>query len=276
MMGKNFKIAIGVLVIAVIATETGILAHGNLVRRQKEAEILELQSETEDLAKQLEELESQMDELTGKKEYLDEGFNYLAIGNSITIHKINNYWWNECGMAATKPEKDFVHLVVDYLEQNHDKVCYYAVSFKVWELLENDRGETYSVIDPYLNKRLDLITVQLGENVYETETFESDFEELVTYIKEKAPDAQIVVVDDFWTYEDRAEIKKRVAKKMKVSFASLEEIKEDEETYRCGKGTVVYGADGEKHTVEHEGVLGHPNDKGMKYIAEAIIDVLDE
>lgn len=275
-MGKRLKIAIGILVITVIVAEAGFLIYEKRVERQKDAEILAWQTETENLVAQLDDLESQMDELTGKKEYLDDGFNYLAIGNSITVHKITNYWWSECGMAVSKPEKDFVHLVVDYLEKEHDKVCYYAVSFKVWELLENDRGETYSVIDPYLNKRLDLITVQLGENVYDTETFESDFEELISYIQEKAPDAQILVIDDFWMDEERAAMKKRVAKKMKVTFVSLDEIKEDEETYRCGKGTVVYGDDGEKHIVEHEGVAGHPNDKGMKYIAEAIIDVLDE
>ena len=30
-----------------------------------------------------------------------DDYNYLAIGNSITIHPLNEYWWNECGMAAT-------------------------------------------------------------------------------------------------------------------------------------------------------------------------------
>ena len=43
--------------------------------------------------------------------WTNEGFNYLAIGNSITCHGITDFWWNEAGMAATTKEKDFVHLV---------------------------------------------------------------------------------------------------------------------------------------------------------------------
>ena len=38
-----------------------------------------------------------------------ENYNYLAIGNSITLHGINDYWWNECGMAASTLENDYVH-----------------------------------------------------------------------------------------------------------------------------------------------------------------------
>lgn len=34
-------------------------------------------------------------------EWDSENFNYLAIGNSITKHPINDYWWSECGMAAS-------------------------------------------------------------------------------------------------------------------------------------------------------------------------------
>lgn len=43
--------------------------------------------------------------------WTNAGFNYLAIGNSITCHGITDFWWNEAGMAATTKEKDFVHLV---------------------------------------------------------------------------------------------------------------------------------------------------------------------
>lgn len=41
-----------------------------------------------------------------------DDYNYLAIGNSITIHQLNEYWWNECGMAATTAENDYAHIDV--------------------------------------------------------------------------------------------------------------------------------------------------------------------
>ena len=53
-----------------------------------------------------------------------DDYNYLAIGNSITIHPLNEYWWNECGMAATTVENDYVHLVASALDAN-----YYAYNF---------------------------------------------------------------------------------------------------------------------------------------------------
>ena len=71
-----------------------------------------------------------------------DDYNYLAIGNSITIHQLNEYWWNECGMAATSADKDFVHIVTSTLDAKS-----YAYNFATWELMGHDRGETLSLLD---------------------------------------------------------------------------------------------------------------------------------
>lgn len=47
---------------------------------------------------------------------INNEFNYLAIGNSITQHGICDYWWNKHGMAASKEDKDYVHLVKNGIE----------------------------------------------------------------------------------------------------------------------------------------------------------------
>ena len=46
--------------------------------------------------------------------------------------------------------------------------------------------------------------------------------------------------------------------------------------YKCGMGTTVYDDEGKPHIVEHEGVAGHPGDKGMKEIADKVINCIDE
>lgn len=49
-------------------------------------------------------LTNQINELKQKNEFIKRcgsGYDYLAIGNSITVHSECNFWWNECGMAAT-------------------------------------------------------------------------------------------------------------------------------------------------------------------------------
>lgn len=42
---------------------------------------------------------------------INNEFKYLAIGNSITQHGICDYWWNKHGMAASREDRDYVHLV---------------------------------------------------------------------------------------------------------------------------------------------------------------------
>ena len=206
--------------------------------------------------------------------YSDTLFNYVAIGNSITKHSINDYWWNEVGMAATSREKDYVHLITSHLEDLYGDVCMNALNYSVWEMQATDRAETYQLLDYYLDNRLNLVTIQLSENVNDMATYETDFEELIRYIQECAPNAQIIVIDDFWNSDDKSNLKEKAAQNTGVDFVSLSEIKGKQE-YQCGMGTTVYDSDGQEHIVDHEGVALHPNDKGMKYIADAVISVIE-
>lgn len=59
-----------------------------------------------------------------------DSFNYLAIGNSITRHGINEYWWNENGMAATTLDNDYVHQFSSLLhKQISEPIVLYAYNF---------------------------------------------------------------------------------------------------------------------------------------------------
>ena len=174
-------------------------------------------------------------------------------------------------MAATSPENDYYHIVVNHLKEEKDDVSSNVYNFSIWETLYTDRAETLEVLDYYLGESLDLITVQLGENAQNLDTFESDFEYLINHIKEKCPSAEIIVIGDFWESENRDDMKKKAAEKCGVKYISLNEIKDNNE-YQCGMGTEVYGEDGKAHIVEHSGVAAHPNDKAMKFIADKIIE----
>ena len=209
-----------------------------------------------------------------KDVFSDDAYNWLAIGNSITLHGIADYWWvSDRGMAATSAEKDYVHIVKDYLERTKGKVNSYIFTYVIWEGQSNDRAETLCFLEPYLDKRLDLITIQLGENASNIDTFREDFSELIKYIRQRVPNAQIIIVDDFWENNERSEIKKSVAQEFGLSLADLSDIQGDQ-SYFCGMGTVIYSEDGQEHVVDHEGVAQHPGDRGMKYIADRIIDLI--
>ena len=224
---------------------------------------------------QIQELSSEVTLLKSKAETVnvkwnDEGYNYLAIGNSITRHGYADYWWDDDrGMAASEDSKDYVHLIEAYLKENGKNVTMNTENLAAWETNGNDRAEFLELADPYLYEGLDLVTIQLGENASNLDTWEKDFEELISHVKEKCPTAQIIIVGDFWSNGNRDSDKETAAKAQNVTYISLDGIKENEEYY-AGLGTKVEGKDGKTHVIEHDGVAKHPGDKGMAAIAERI------
>ena len=199
-------------------------------------------------------------------------FNYLAIGNSITSHEVCNYWWSEYGMAATSKDNDYFHRTIKGFEKSMSggvNAC--AVNFSEWEVLSHDRSQQLKRIKPYLNPMVAMVTVQLGENISSLSTFETDFRELLSYIRGNAPQAVIVVIGDFWNPNGpRAMIKKRVAATEGFGFIDLSDIGDNKE-YMCGLENKVCGDDGKMHIVKHEGVAKHPNDRAMDVIANRIM-----
>lgn len=115
--------------------------------------------------------------------FADESYNYLCIGNSISKHTITDFWWNKNGMAASTLDKDYYHRVVDYLKQHHEKVNSEVVNLAVWEVQSHDRAETLMFFKPYLSDKSDLVSIQLGENASNIDTFKQDYIELINYIK---------------------------------------------------------------------------------------------
>ncbi len=132
----------------------------------------------------------------------------------------------------------------------------------------------YPLLNGLSSEELDLITIQLSENALDLSTFELDFEELIRYVK-KALDAQVLVVGDFWDQENKDEMKKQACEETGAEFIRLNEIKGVDQ-YQCGMNTAVYDSDGGPHTVEHLGVVKHPGDTGMKWIADRLIEVVKE
>ena len=272
-----------VLIVLLIITIVTILAiFNNKIEKLEEQEELKidqielLSEKNEDYEKQVSDLQKEITNLefsmNGKVEYAEDGFNYLAIGNSITWHEKCEYWWNEIGMAASKAENDFFHLVTKYLEEKNENVKAYAFKYSNWELQNWDRAGTYTLLKSYLSPEIDLITIQLSENATELSTFESDFIDLIEYVRLKCPDAQIILIDDFWD-DDKSEMKRNVASICNVDFVDLTEIRGDSE-YQSEIGTVVYGDDEQEYIIYHNGVATHPGDKGMKYIADKVIEFI--
>jgi len=200
-------------------------------------------------------------------EYSDEAFNYLALGNSLTlIPSIGR------GICSTQMDNDYFNLVVKELKTKHNNIVAYPVNYAPWERYSKQRNKTYDIIDVYLVDKLDLVTIQLGENASDITTYEKDLEDLVDYIREKAPKAVIVIIGDFWSQE-RNQLRLEAAKNKDCLFADLSEIIGDKK-YQSKTGTLYYLSDGTMDTVT-EAQRTHPGDKGMEYIAQKIINLLE-
>ncbi len=199
-------------------------------------------------------------------------YTYLALGNSITKHAKCDYWWNECGMAASAAEKDYFHLIASRLETEYGELRAAAYNFSAWEITAADRAQTLLTLDSYLAVKPDLITLQLSENVTDMTDFASDFRYMLDWLSEKCPDSVIIVIDEFWDAV-KSGIKKDICSEKGILFADLSEIRGVKE-YQSDIGAIVYDDSGEPHTVNHMGVAGHPGDKGMQYIAESVLALL--
>ena len=128
------------------------------------------------------------------------------------------------------------------------------------------------MLQQYLSFRPNLITLQLSENAQNIATFGKDFAELVEEIRRSVPDAELILIGDFWN-EEKSKIKRKLAESLNIPFVDLSRISDVK--YMCQLGSYVWGDDGKVHEVYHEGVSMHPGDNAMEYIAKAIIHCIE-
>lgn len=201
---------------------------------------------------------------------------YIALGNSITCNEIDeSLWWGSWGMAATSEEKDYVHLLARWLgNQTIKEVNTTVLDLKEWELAKN-RDEVLADYAKYFDENTNLVTIQTGENITENkESLNQDYSNLVKYIKEKAPNAQILMMGEMlWPSEDIEAAKKAACKEHGITFVEMTTFLNGyESSYKSALDGEVAGADGKKHKITNEVVAAHPNDAGMECIYQTLIN----
>lgn len=190
------------------------------------------------------------------------------------MHGICDYWYEEYGMAASRIGNDYVHKVVENLAKENN-VEYFINNFYMWETTENDRTQLLPMLNSILKANMDYVVIQLGENISNSNCFESDYEELIKYIEKKCPKAKIISVGNFWENTEIDAIKEDVSVKRGISYVSLDDIQNDIR-YSSKIGESLFLSNGQIEEVTHEGVANHPNDEGMKKIAIGILKALEK
>lgn len=183
------------------------------------------------------------------------GIKILFAGNSITKHapKPEAKWFNDCGMAASCLEKDYVHLMVEMIKKYDPNVA-----FGIAQVADYER-EFYtrpSVIEDYIPAAefdADIVIMFFGANVpkdYDTmekpeRTFEDAFEKLRNLISNNGK-AKVFVSEGFY----------------------IRPVLEKEKLAVCARTGDPYIYMGDLQTREDtHGRYNHPSDLGMSEIA---------
>ena len=202
-------------------------------------------------------------------EIVDNGgkLNVLFVGNSITFHgeKHDIGWFNNWGMAASAKENDYVHVTVKLLEEKFGKINYCVANCGKWEINYFDEH----IIDNWQAPRdfgADVVIIRLGENsVHAKDKFSEvpyaeRYAEMVKFFAVK-PTAKIITTGMFWRHDYLSKEIEKAAKENGFIYVPLEDLGDKEENMAIGQ-------------FEHKGVAMHPNDLGMRRIAERIFNAV--
>ena len=201
----------------------------------------------------------------------EPGKKVLILGNSITLHSPapNIGWTGNWGMAASSEDKDYVHLLLADLEKAWGE----RPQSKVRNIADFERGYATFDASAKLAEELafnaDVVILAIGENVPELTTaeakaaFSQALVKLLKTFKSRGIPA-IFVRSCFWPNQAKDEILSKACDEVGGKFIDISTM---------GKDPAMKASAERK--IEHVGVAGHPGDKGMRAIADAVFAAID-
>lgn len=193
------------------------------------------------------------------------GLRVMFVGNSITRHgilpKIGWHW--DRGMASSSLEKDYVHLLVNKINETNPDATYCICQAANWERNYKNGSEYLCQYEKARDFKADLIIFRLVENCpkldFDKEIFYKEYQNLIDYLN-PTKKAKIILTTGFWkSICDETIIK--VAEERGYPCVWLGDLGEQDEMKAIG----LY---------EHSGVANHPGDLGMQTIADLIAEKL--
>lgn len=192
----------------------------------------------------------------------DAPIKILIVGNSITRHgpKADIGWNYDWGMAASAPEKDYVHRLYAMLTESEKNVYMRVRQAAYWE--RNFRScDCLSAFDDEKAFGADIVIFRLGENVVEQDFpyLKNAIKDFTDYICPKG--ATTIFTTCFWKNQGRDQAILEAAKEL--SFPCVDIACTEDRMMALGQ-------------FEHKGVAGHPSDYGMEIIAKKIFECISK
>lgn len=184
----------------------------------------------------------------------------LVVGNSITRHGplAEIGWENDWGMAASAPEKDYVHRLYAMLCDAGQDVFMRIRQCSYWE----GNFDKEDILSEYDEERMfdaDVVVFRLGENVRSQDqaALREGLERFAAHI---CPSGKILFVTCFWDNPFVDEVIRAVAN-ARGDTCLNGFLAHDDKNMALGQ-------------FWHEGVSIHPSDEGMEKIAKLIFERL--
>ena len=180
----------------------------------------------------------------------------LVIGNSILRHSPapNLGWYGDWGMAASSPEKDFLH-VYESLLQTSDMYKSVEVSSKNLAVWENDFNYNLNNFQDLNTQNYDILIVRLGENVANIPNYYAALNAMINFFKTEK--TKVIITGIVWDNDQVENVQKQVALENDYEYIPFDVFKTDPLNYSWG-------------LFESGPVAAHPSDLGMKNIAELL------
>lgn len=190
-----------------------------------------------------------------------KGRRVMFMGNSITLHGINEGigWHGEWGMAASKEENDYVHILMNKFREVDPDVAFCICQVSRWEMDYLNGSERHNQYESAREFGADVIVARFIENCphkdFDGEIFKKEYESFIDYINIKG-NARIVLTTGFYPHPGD-EVVLEIAQERNYPCVTIGDLGAMDEMKAIGK-------------FEHEGVANHPGDLGMRTIAERI------
>lgn len=195
----------------------------------------------------------------------------LFIGNSLLLGH------GTFGMCAKDSKNDYYYHVKEYLKAFNPEVICDKQHGAPFEQTESQAGIN-SWIANNINKKAtdyDLVVIQLGDNVNNNarnELFKTSCKQLLQAVRTHMPRARVVWVGEWYYTAQRQEIISKGCAETGSTFIDITDltIKENQGAI----GDIITADNGTQTPVTSSGVASHPGNKGMKAIADRLIEEL--
>jgi len=190
--------------------------------------------------------------------------NVIFVGNSITKHPPSKKWkWvNNWGMAASKEENDYVHLLIDGLQSRG-----YQATEKIFSVapLERGRESAENFVRKATQDYFDLIVVQIGDNVNKSQKnidrFMVDYETVLSGLMAKNNHAVLRCIGLWWGGGELGNRLKDICESFGGVFIDVSDISSNNDF----RGVAAYPG-------FPAAVKNHPGDLGMHAIYQRIMN----